>query len=136
MSSSRAVYVPPAKRKRANAQKPARFHGAFTGGFSAGYFNTVDTKEGWKPSDAPRRDQRLEDFMDDQDHEEWGGPTGVRKDFQREANQDEGHAVDTSQRIRSVFTVAHRPMGPRLLRVLGWRAALTASSSMRCSVTA
>ena len=23
-----------------------RFHGAFTGGFSAGYFNSVDTKEG------------------------------------------------------------------------------------------
>ena len=23
-----------------------RFHGAFTGGFSAGYFNTVGTKEG------------------------------------------------------------------------------------------
>ena len=24
-----------------------RFHGAFTGGFSAGYYNTVGTKEGW-----------------------------------------------------------------------------------------
>ncbi|GAA5858282.1 hypothetical protein JCM8547_004633 [Rhodosporidiobolus lusitaniae] len=27
-----------------------RFHGAFTGGFSAGYFNTVGSKEGWTPS--------------------------------------------------------------------------------------
>jgi G patch domain-containing protein 1 len=27
-----------------------RFHGAFTGGFSAGYFNTVGSAEGWKPS--------------------------------------------------------------------------------------
>lgn len=26
--------------------KPMRFHGAFTGGFSAGYFNTVGSKEG------------------------------------------------------------------------------------------
>ena len=26
-----------------------RFHGAFTGGFSAGYFNSVDTREGWAP---------------------------------------------------------------------------------------
>ena len=25
-----------------------RFHGAFTGGFSAGYFNTVGSKEGWE----------------------------------------------------------------------------------------
>jgi len=27
-----------------------RFHGAFTGGFSAGYFNTVGSSEGWQPS--------------------------------------------------------------------------------------
>ncbi|GAA5971280.1 hypothetical protein JCM21900_002905 [Sporobolomyces salmonicolor] len=27
-----------------------RLHGAFTGGFSAGYFNTVGSKEGWTPS--------------------------------------------------------------------------------------
>ena len=31
--------------KRGRAQ---RFHGAFTGGFSAGYFNTVGSKEGNK----------------------------------------------------------------------------------------
>ena len=29
-----------------------RFHGAFTGGFSAGYFNTVGTKEGQRPTQA------------------------------------------------------------------------------------
>ena len=27
-----------------------RLHGAFTGGFSAGYFNTVGSKEGWTPA--------------------------------------------------------------------------------------
>ncbi|SCV67959.1 BQ2448_80 [Microbotryum intermedium] len=27
-----------------------RLHGAFTGGFSAGYYNTVGSKEGWTPS--------------------------------------------------------------------------------------
>ena len=27
-----------------------RFHGAFTGGFSAGFFNTVDTPQGFVPS--------------------------------------------------------------------------------------
>jgi len=26
-----------------------RFHGAFTGGYSAGYYNTVGSKEGWEP---------------------------------------------------------------------------------------
>lgn len=50
-----------------------RFHGAFTGGFSAGYFNSVGTKEGWTPqnfvsSRSQRAEttggQRPEDFMD------------------------------------------------------------------------
>uniref|UniRef100_A0A060T4L3 ARAD1C41668p n=1 Tax=Blastobotrys adeninivorans TaxID=409370 RepID=A0A060T4L3_BLAAD len=30
--------------------KARRFHGAFTGGFSAGWFNSVGSKEGWAPS--------------------------------------------------------------------------------------
>lgn len=54
-----------------------RFHGAFTGGFSAGHFNTVDTPEGWKPSQfqssrASRHQgegQKVQDFMDDEDYE-------------------------------------------------------------------
>eukprot|EP00392_Amoebophrya_sp_AT5.2_P001825 g1830.t1 len=33
----------------AKARGEAVFHGAFTGGFTAGYFNSVDTKEGFKP---------------------------------------------------------------------------------------
>jgi len=27
-----------------------RFHGAFTGGWSAGYYNTAGSAEGWAPS--------------------------------------------------------------------------------------
>ena len=27
-----------------------RFHGAFTGGYSAGFYNTVGSLEGWTPS--------------------------------------------------------------------------------------
>jgi hypothetical protein len=96
MASSRPVYVPSKRRQASTAaalapqrsattrqQPPARFHGAFTGGFSAGYFNTVGSKEGWAPqNDIGRREaQRLEDFMDEQDHEEWGGPTAVRQEY-------------------------------------------------------
>ena len=33
-----------------DAEGRRRFHGAFTGGFSAGYFNTVGSAEGWAPS--------------------------------------------------------------------------------------
>ncbi|WFD20951.1 hypothetical protein MCAP1_003206 [Malassezia caprae] len=57
-----------------------RFHGAFTGGWSAGYFNTVGSKEGWTPSSfrssrSARSDaqpkSRPEDFMDEEDLAEW-----------------------------------------------------------------
>lgn len=32
-----------------DAEGRRRFHGAFTGGFSAGFFNTVGSAEGWQP---------------------------------------------------------------------------------------
>jgi hypothetical protein len=58
-----------------DAEGRRRFHGAFTGGFSAGYFNTVGSKEGWAPStfvssraQRANRQQRPEDFMDDEDY--------------------------------------------------------------------
>jgi len=52
-----------------------RFHGAFTGGFSAGHFNTVNTPQGWYPKQfkssrdnkSDKTHQRPEDFMDDED---------------------------------------------------------------------
>ena len=52
-----------------------RLHGAFTGGRSAGYFNTVGSKEGFRPmefsssrsSRANIAAARPEDFMDDDD---------------------------------------------------------------------
>lgn len=51
-----------------------RFHGAFTGGFSAGYFNSVGSKHGWVPQTfKSTRGERAEastfsvdDFMDDE----------------------------------------------------------------------
>lgn len=57
-----------------------RFHGAFTGGFSAGFFNTVGSLEGWTPSEfkSTRADkankliQKPQDFMDDEDIGEYG----------------------------------------------------------------
>ena len=57
-----------------------RFHGAFTGGFSAGYWNTVGSKQGWVPQEfSSSRDsrgdkikQKAEDFMDAEDLGEYG----------------------------------------------------------------
>ncbi|XP_018333813.1 G patch domain-containing protein 1 [Agrilus planipennis] len=63
-----------------DAQGRRRFHGAFTGGFSAGFFNTVGSLEGWTPSEfrSSRNDkaknvaQAPTDFMDDEDVGEFG----------------------------------------------------------------
>lgn len=51
-----------------------RLHGAFTGGFSAGYYNSVGSKEGWAPStfvssrnQRAQTAQKAEDFMDEED---------------------------------------------------------------------
>jgi G patch domain-containing protein 1 len=94
-SSSQRPWAPPAEAgpltARALAHNKAaealdaegrrRFHGAFTGGFSAGYFNTVGSAEGWAPSTfhssraarAAPRAQRVEDFIDAEDDELMGG---------------------------------------------------------------
>ena len=65
-----------------DAQGRRRFHGAFTGGFSAGYFNTVGTEKGFTPqafvsskhkraaADARTRDQQVEDYLDDDELED------------------------------------------------------------------
>ena len=54
-----------------------RFHGAFTGGFSAGYFNTVGSEEGFQPKTfvssakdkAARQKETISNLMDEED---WG----------------------------------------------------------------
>lgn len=68
--------VPVEEQIATDKQGRRRFHGAFTGGFSAGYFNTVGSEEGWKPATfqssrsekASKVQQRAEDYMDDEVH--------------------------------------------------------------------
>ena len=82
-----------------------RFHGAFTGGFSAGYYNTVDTKEGWRPaefkssrSDRQKKEQKPEDFMDQEDL----GAFGIAPQVLR-AKDDYGEGHVSRKRLRTVF---------------------------------
>jgi hypothetical protein len=66
---------PPSPQEVFDNEGRKRLHGAFTGGFSAGYFNTVGSKEGWTPATfvssrsnrAKIAAQRTEDFMDAED---------------------------------------------------------------------
>jgi len=73
-----------------DAQGRQRFHGAFTGGYSAGYYNTVGSKEGWKPStfkssrsgkSVNYRAQRPEDFMDEEDEALLGKSISVSSSY-------------------------------------------------------
>ena len=154
MSSSKPLYIPKRRKvtqqsdnnnssssTRGNNKKPKqeRFHGAFTGGFSAGHFNTVGSKEGWIPSQDKKKEQRLEDFMDDEDHESWGGPTRLREDYGTKALTNKSIVDDdttittgdllqkredqqsTFLPLKSLLEVSHETVGPRLLRRLGWR---------------
>ncbi|OQR68258.1 G patch domain-containing protein 1-like [Tropilaelaps mercedesae] len=121
-----------------------RFHGAFTGGFSAGYFNSVGTKEGWTPqnfvsSRAKRAEniggQRPEDFMDSEDFGEMGiAPQriqlreGVRTrdggnsqpEYSRTAGVGSQRELLQAPLIR-MLTTDRESIGVRILRSMGWR---------------
>ena len=68
-------YLPVHLQSALDDQGRQRLHGAFTGGRSAGYFNTVGSKEGFRPMEfSSSRNSRMnvaaarvEDYMDDED---------------------------------------------------------------------
>lgn len=77
-AKDRNNYLPLHLQEPRDEQGRRRFHGAFTGGFSAGYFNTVGSKEGWKPADyVSSRTMRQtvthgpENYMDVEDLEDY-----------------------------------------------------------------
>ncbi|KAG5839238.1 hypothetical protein ANANG_G00202900 [Anguilla anguilla] len=119
-----------------------RFHGAFTGGFSAGYFNTVGSKEGWAPSTfvssrqqkAEKQMVRPEDFMDEEDLGEHGiAPREITTtdDFasgRRDQVRDKARAItaltapipgDTV--LEDLVAPARTSVGVELLRKMGWK---------------
>lgn len=86
-----------------------RFHGAFTGGFSAGYFNSVGSKEGFTPSTfASSKSKRqavssgtADMYMDDEDISAFGiAPKNIGKS----SEYIEGESKSTDS-ILSIMTV-------------------------------
>uniref|UniRef100_A0A4W4GL31 G-patch domain-containing protein n=1 Tax=Electrophorus electricus TaxID=8005 RepID=A0A4W4GL31_ELEEL len=119
-----------------------RFHGAFTGGFSAGYFNTVGSKEGWTPSTfvssrqqkAERHDARPEDFMDEEDFSEHGiAPREITTtdDFasgRPDQLKDKAQAISSLSApipgdtlLEEMITPTRSSIGVQLLRKMGWK---------------
>ncbi|NWH61299.1 GPTC1 protein, partial [Geococcyx californianus] len=119
-----------------------RFHGAFTGGFSAGYFNTVGTKEGWTPSAfvssrQKRADRTVlgpEDFMDEEDLSEFGiAPKGItttddfaskaKDKIKEKARQIAGvaAAIPGTSAFDDLIGPSKITVGVELLRKMGWK---------------
>ncbi|EOA19907.1 hypothetical protein CARUB_v10000157mg [Capsella rubella] len=73
--------LPAWKQEVTDEEGRRRFHGAFTGGYSAGYYNTVGSKEGWAPQSftssrknrAGARKQSISDFLDEDERADMEG---------------------------------------------------------------
>ena len=125
-------YVPIWKQQVTDEQGRKRLHGAFTGGFSAGYFNTVGSKDGWTPStfvssrtnrkkDAAPAQQRPEDFMDDEDLAE---ADEARKLENVDIFAGLGSVVDggpNKEPFMDLVKFTGETMGVKLLKRMGWR---------------
>ncbi|KAG2179767.1 hypothetical protein INT43_003550, partial [Umbelopsis isabellina] len=123
-----------------------RFHGAFTGGFSAGYYNSVGSKEGWQPSTfvssrSTRQEKksgaRPEDFMDEEDLEEIANARKLvateefdliggterdlakRKELENRAETEGG--LLGAQAFQDFIVPSKDPIGVKLLRRMGWK---------------
>ncbi|KAI0891849.1 DUF1604-domain-containing protein [Annulohypoxylon nitens] len=127
-------YVPIWKQEVRDERGRKRLHGAFTGGWSAGYFNTVGSKEGWTPStfvssranrrkdDAAAKQQRPEDFMDEEDlaDAEEARKLQTAQGFARLGATDEDGLARRGG-LTDLFRVKGDTMGKKLLRKMGWK---------------
>ncbi|KAH7040295.1 uncharacterized protein B0I36DRAFT_232934 [Microdochium trichocladiopsis] len=131
-------YVPVWKQEVRDDQGRKRLHGAFTGGWSAGYFNTVGSKEGWTPSTfvssrsnrhkdggteqaSVARQQRPEDFMDDED---LADAIEAQKIQTKDSFAGLGTTRDDGVRrsaMLDLFRAQGDTMGAKLLRRMGWK---------------
>ncbi|KAM6430344.1 G patch domain-containing protein 1 [Liasis olivaceus] len=119
-----------------------RFHGAFSGGFSAGYFNTVGSKEGWAPSAfVSSRQKRAEkkvlgpeDFMDEEDLSEHGIAPKEITITDAFASQNKDKIQEKARQLAAIvapipgatildefITPAKITIGIDLLRKMGWK---------------
>lgn len=106
-----------------------RFHGAFTGGWSAGYFNTVGTAEGWAPTAfTSSRTQSVYDYMDEEDDALAGAHLRATAGFSSEGGSKSSPSapvapeMDVMLRAMGGLTVPDaQPVGERILAQLGGR---------------
>ncbi|KAF2447552.1 G patch domain-containing protein 1 [Karstenula rhodostoma CBS 690.94] len=121
------TFVPVWKQTVTDERGRRRLHGAFTGGFSAGYFNTVGSKEGWTPktfvsSRANRNKdttQRAEDFMDDEDK---AAAAESRELETAQSFATIGRVGDSqNDALFGLFVTEEETMGVKIAQKMGWR---------------
>ncbi|GLI62024.1 hypothetical protein VaNZ11_004601, partial [Volvox africanus] len=148
------------KQEATDEQGRKRFHGAFTGGYSAGYYNTVGSAEGFQPvsfksSRSSRQavgQQSVEDFLDEDEREERNRTVLTVKDeydtfgttaadAARTAAQQEAQqrpSLIPGPVIEELVVPVANGVGMRLLQKLGWRPGRgvgTAAPSRQAEVT-
>ncbi|KAF1911762.1 hypothetical protein BDU57DRAFT_542869 [Ampelomyces quisqualis] len=125
------AFVPLWKQTVTDERGRRRLHGAFTGGFSAGYFNTVGSKEGWAPKSfvssranrikhqAHSQAQRAEDFMDDEDLAQAAEARQLETAQAFAGIGDAGHSTEFG--FAGLFISQEETMGVKLAQKMGWR---------------
>ncbi|CAK7323153.1 unnamed protein product [Dovyalis caffra] len=120
-----------------------RFHGAFTGGFSAGYYNTAGSKEGWAPQSftssrknrAEFKQQSILNFLDEDEKEELEGRSlGTSSQFdtfgftaaeiarkKAENEQQQRPSAIPGPAPDEIVLPATESIGVKLLLKMGWR---------------
>ncbi|KAI4214554.1 MAG: hypothetical protein LQ351_002971 [Letrouitia transgressa] len=145
-------YVPVWKQEVTDEQGRKRLHGAFTGGFSAGYvvmstpssdwpqlivalryFNTVGSKDGWTPSTfvssrtdkkknaSAARQQRPEDFMDDEDLAEAEEARMLQTNRKFAGLGSTADELSRPDQLMGILRTSGETMGIKLLKKMGWR---------------
>ncbi|KAF3480159.1 DUF1604 domain-containing protein [Arthroderma uncinatum] len=125
-------YVPLWKQEVRDERGRKRLHGAFTGGFSAGYFNTVGSKEGWTPSTfvssrknratkEGKEQQRPEDFMDEEDLREAEEARVLQTSTEFDGIGSTATDAMRETGLIDLFSSSGEMVGVRLLKKMGWR---------------
>ncbi|KAF3437303.1 hypothetical protein FNV43_RR20056 [Rhamnella rubrinervis] len=135
--------LPSWKQEVRDEEGRRRFHGAFTGGYSAGYYNTVGSKEGWAPQTfvssrknrAEVKQQSIFNFLDEDEKEDLEGQSlGTSFQFdtfgftaaelarkQAEKEQQQRPSTIPGPVPDEILLPATESIGVKLLLKMGWR---------------
>ncbi|XP_047165774.1 G patch domain-containing protein TGH-like [Vigna umbellata] len=150
-SSGQLRTLPAWKQEVRDEEGRRRFHGAFTGGYSAGYYNTVGSKEGWAPQSfkssrknrAEFKEQNILNFLDEDEKSELEGRfLGTTSQFdtfgftaaeiarkQAETEQKQRPSVIPGPVPDEIVVPANESIGVKLLLKMGWSRGRTIKDS-------